>query len=249
MDDASRLLSFIGNVVGRFDDNAKRRRFQWGLFIKYIETTGLRALMIVGLLSFLIGAVLTYQSIQQLQRFGAESMSVDFLGLAVLREIAPLLTAVIVAGRTGSSFAAQIGVMKMNQEIDAIRSFGLDPINLLVIPRLWALCLTLPILTFFSMLMGIMGGAMLSKIALDLSFFQLFSQLHTNISIHHFFIGLSKSPVFALLIALVGCFRGFCVEKTSESLGKMTTQAVVESIFWVIVWDALFSIICSYLGY
>lgn len=243
------FFNFVGGIFYKKENSHLKRRIQWEMIILFLQRTGVNATPIVLLLSFLIGSVLIYQSINQLEKFGAETMSVSFLGIAVFREISSLITAIIVAGRTGSSFTAQIGVMKMNQEIDAIKSFGLDPVSLLAVPRIISLIISLPILTFISMIAAVFGGYLLSSVILDISFQQFFSQLQIHISINHFYIGMSKSPIFAIIIGLISCFRGFSVEKTSESLGKMTTKSVVDSIFLIVLWDAIFSVFCSSLGY
>jgi len=213
-----------------------------------IEKTGFDALPIVGLLSFLIGVVLSYQGIDQLTRFGAEIFTVNLVGVAVLREMGVLITAIVVAGRSGSAFAAQIGTMKVNLEVDAMRTIGLDPMALLVLPRMVALLITLPLLAFYADVMGVLGGAVMALFVLDISFARFADQLQSAVSLTTLLIGLVKAPVFGFVIALVGCFQGLQVSSDAESVGLHTTRAVVASIFLVIVLDALFSILFSIIG-
>lgn len=243
------LIGFLGLVTvtfGRLILRPSRLRLTSVLF--HIEQTGLNALPILGLLSFLIGVVLAFQGADQLRRFGAELFVVNLLGISVLREIGILMTAIIVAGRSGSAFTAQIGTMKVNQEVDAISTLGLDPIELLVVPRAIALMITLPLLAFYADIMGLFGGAVMSYATLDISFGQFIRQLHTAVSINTFLAGLVKAPVFALVIAMVGCYEGLKVSGSAESVGTLTTKSVVEGIFLVIVIDALFSVLFSFLG-
>jgi phospholipid/cholesterol/gamma-HCH transport system permease protein len=203
----------------------------------------------VGLISLLIGVVLVYQGATQLKRFGAEIFTVDLLAVSILREVGVLLTSIVVAGRSGSAFAAQIGTMKLNQEIDAMTTMGLNPITVLVIPRVLALMVMLPILTFWSDIMGVLGGALMSMSTIDLSLSQFLRQFNLAITPWTFWVGMIKAPVFAFLIALIGCFEGLRVHGGAESVGRHTTNAVVKGIFMVIVSDALFSIIFSKLGW
>jgi phospholipid/cholesterol/gamma-HCH transport system permease protein len=216
--------------------------------VNQMERTGLNAMPIVGLISFLIGVVLAYQGADQLRKFGAEIFTVNLVGVGVLREMAIMLTAIVVAGRSGSAFTAQIGTMKVNEEIDAMRTIGLDPMEVLVLPRVVALVLVLPLLTFYADIMGLLGGAVMANWALDISFFQFARQFNEGVPVWSFWVGLIKAPVFAFIIAVVGCYEGFKVSISAESVGQRTTAAVVEAIFLVIVLDALFSIIFSILG-
>lgn len=242
------LISFLGEVVVTWVRTSRSSvRIRWVSVFYHAQEAGVKAFPIVGLTSFLIGMVLAYQSINQLSRFGAEIYTVDFLGVSILREIAVLLTAIVVAGRSGSAFAAQIGTMALNQEIDAIRMFGLNPILVLAIPRIIALLVCLPILVFFSMVLGLFGGMVITHLTIDLSIQQFLHQLQLAISLTTFWVGMSKAPLFAILIGLVGSFRGLQVKDSAESVGRMTTQSVVESIFLVMVCDALMSILFSYL--
>jgi len=239
------LIHFFGEIVVTLGRSI--RTLRWDAIIKHSEDMGVKAIGIVGLISFLIGTVLAYQGINQLSRFGAEIFIVDFLGIGLLREIGVLLTAIVVAGRTASSIAAQIGIMKLNQEIDAIRTMDLNPMDVLVIPRIIALLITLPCLVFLSDIMGLLGGMVLTSAVIDLPPSQYLEQLQKAINPTHFWVGMSKAPLFALIITIVGCFRGFSVKGSAESVGEMTTRAVVEAIFLVIICDAILSVIYSYL--
>jgi phospholipid/cholesterol/gamma-HCH transport system permease protein len=214
----------------------------------HMEKVGLNALPIVGLISFLIGVVLAYQGATQLQKFGAEVFVVDLIGVSVLREIGILLTAIVVAGRSGSAFTAQIGSMKVNEEVDAMRTLGLDPIQVLVIPRTLALVLMLPLLAFFSDIMGLLGGGLMAWSVLDVSPGQFIERLNGSIGMWTFWVGIIKAPVFGLLIALVGCYEGLQVANSAESVGSRTTRSVVESIFLVMIVDAVFSIFFAFIG-
>jgi len=246
--EARRFTSFIGLVtetIVRLVGSPGRMRFTSMVF--HMEETGLRAIPIVGLLSFLIGMVMAYQGASQLQKFGAQIFVVDLIGISVLRELGVLLTAILIAGRSGSAFTAQIGTMKVNEEIAAMRTLGLDPIVVLVLPRLYALVLTLPMLAFFADLMGLLGGALMAWNTLDISPFLFFRRLHEVIIPRTFIVGMIKAPVFAVLIALVGCYEGLRVKRDAESVGRLTTRSVVQSIFLVILFDALFSILFNIL--
>jgi phospholipid/cholesterol/gamma-HCH transport system permease protein len=212
-----------------------------------MEQTGVNALPIVGLLSFLIGVVFAYQGADQLRRFGAEIYTVNLLGIAILRELGVLLTAIIIAGRSGSAFTAQIGTMQVNQEIDAMRTLGLDPVEVLVVPRILGLALTLPLLVFYADAMGLLGGALMSWATLGISIPAFLEQLRSAITAWTLWIGIIKAPFFATIIALVGCYEGFNVAGSADSVGRLTTQSVVEAIFLVIVADSAFSVLFSLL--
>lgn len=243
------LLSFFGLITVTFLRLMVRPdRLRLKAVLSHIEQTGLNALPILGLLSFLIGVVLAFQGADQLRRFGAQLFVVNLLGVSILRELGILMTAIIVAGRSGSAFTAQIGTMKVNQEVDAIRTLGLDPVELLVVPRALALIVSLPLLAFYADLMGLLGGSLMSWIVLDIPPGVFVRQLQSAVSLEIFVVGMVKAPVFALVIAMVGCYEGLKVSGSAESVGRLTTKAVVESIFLVIVLDALFSILFSFLG-
>jgi phospholipid/cholesterol/gamma-HCH transport system permease protein len=215
--------------------------------VAQMEQTGVNALPIVGLLSFLIGVVLAYQGADQLRRFGAEIYTVNLLGAGILRELGVLMAAIIIAGRSGSAFTAQIGTMRVNEEIDALRTIGLDPVEVLVIPRLFGLMLTLPMLTLYADIVGLLGGCLMAWGALDITIPQFVRQLQSSLYPSTLWVGLVKAPFFAFIIALIGCYEGFQVARSAESVGRLTTLSVVESIFLVIVADAGFSIVFSIL--
>jgi phospholipid/cholesterol/gamma-HCH transport system permease protein len=246
--EARALVNFLGHAVvtiGRA--MAQPRRIRFVSLFHHMERAGLNAMPIVGLISFLIGIVMAFQSATQLEKFGASILTVNIVGQGVLREMGVLLTAIMLAGRSGSAFTAQIGTMKVREEVDAMRTIGLDPMDVLVLPRLLALILVLPLLTFFADIMGLLGGALMATITLDISLFQFVRQLNTAVTVWTFGIGLIKAPVFGFVIALVGCYEGLRVSGSAESVGTLTTRSVVESIFLVIVLDAMFSILFSVL--
>ena len=201
------------------------------------------------LLAILIGVVLAFQGADQLRRFGAEIFTVNLLGVSVLRELGVLLTAIIIAGRSGSAFTAQIGAMEVNEEVDALRTIGLDPIEVLVLPRLLGLMLTLPLLSFFASMMALLGGGLMVVLVLDVPMVQFLRQLSTAVSTTTLWAGLVKAPVFAFLIAIVGCFEGMRVSRSAESVGQLTTTSVVLAIFLVILVDAVFSILFAQIGF
>ena len=178
---------------------------------------------------------------------GAEIYSIDFLGISILREISVLLTAIVVAGRSGSSFTAQIGAMVLNQEVDALTMLGLKPVATLVLPRLIALLISLPLLVFFSIIIAMLGGMLATVLTIEISPSQFIHQFIQAVEVSTFWVGMSKSPIFAILIAAVGCFRGLQVKGSAESVGRMTTQSVVEALFLVIIADAVMSLLFSYL--
>lgn len=243
------LLAFLGAaVIALVKLAARPGRIRFVSFMSHLEQVGLNAMPIVGLLSFLIGIVLAYQGADQLRQFGAEIFTVNLLGVAMLREMGILLTAIIIAGRSGSAFTAQIGTMQVNQEIDAMRAIGLDPMEVLVLPRVMALLVALPLLAVFANFMGITGGMMMSILMLDISFVQFMERLKAVVPISAFWVGMIKAPVFGFTIGLVGCREGMAVRGSAESVGRQTTRSVVVSIFLVIVLDALFSVVFSYVG-
>ena len=243
------LVSFFGQIISTMGRTiAKPRRLRLTSLVYHMEEVGLNALPIVGLLAFLIGIVLAYQGADQVQRFGAQVFVANLLGVSILREIGILITAIVIAGRSGSAFTAQIGSMNVNEEVDAMRTLGLDPIEVLVLPRLLALALTLPLLAFFADMMGLLGGGLMAWIVLDISPAIFVERLHGAIGLWTFLVGVIKAPVFAFLIAMIGCFEGLKVEGSAESVGQRTTRAVVEAIFLVIVFDAIFSIFFAYIG-
>ncbi len=211
----------------------------------HIVTAGFDALPIIAVSSFLIGVVIAFQSVVQLQKFGADILIVDMIGISLTRELAPLITAIVIAGRSGSAFTAQIGAMKMTQEIDAMKTMGFHPYLFLVWPRVIALMIVLPLLIFFADIIGIFGGMVIANTQSHLSYTEFINRLQGALPIKHFIIGIVKGPFFAVLIALVGTYRGFQVSSNTESIGQYTTKSVVNSIFLVIACDALFSILLT----
>jgi len=245
---AADFLAFVGEafaVLGR--SIAQPRRIRWRAILHNVETAGFDALPITGLLSFLMGIVIAYQGADQLQRFGANIFVADLVGIAMLRELSPLLTAIIVAGRSGSAYTAQIGTMKVTEEIDALRTVGVVPQELLVVPKMLALIVVLPLLTVYTDVTGVLGGMLMAQAQLGLGFEVFMQRLDEAIVMSTYLTGLSKAPVFAMIIALVGCFRGFETAGSADSVGRQTTISVVQSIFLVIVADAVFSVIFNVL--
>ena len=243
------MISFIGEIFITIIKNfSSLRKFRFHSIIRHIEETGLLALPIISLLAVLITMVISYQAAAQLTKFGANIFTVDLTVVSLLREMAVLITAIMVAGRSGSAFAAEIGVMKMREEVDALRTMGFNPIEVLVIPRLIAMILTLPILTFIADIVGLTGGAIISSLLLDIPLGQYIERVQSVATPLMFFIGIIKAPVFALVITLVGTYQGMNVSGSAESVGKLTTLAVVQSIFFVIVIDAVFSIVFANMG-
>jgi phospholipid/cholesterol/gamma-HCH transport system permease protein len=249
LDEAARLLSFYGQTVAALCRLVLHPgRLRLTSLTHHLEQSCINALPIVGLIAFLIGIVMAYQGADQLRRFGAEIYTVDLLAISALREIGILITAVVVAGRSGSAFTAQIGMMKVNEEVDALRTLGLDPLEVLVLPRVLALMIALPLLAFFADLMALFGGGLMCVLALDISPEQYINRLTYAIWPRTFWVGIIKAPVFAFLIAMVGCYEGLTVDGSAESVGRNTTLAVVVGIFLVIVFDAIFSVVFSAVG-
>jgi len=243
------FLSFLGEMFAtkfHYLRSYKNIRFKEIAF--EINESLVKALGIIALTSFLIGLVVAYQSAYQLKIYGANIFIVDMLGISILRELAPLITAIVIAGRSGSAFTAQIGAMKITQELDAMRTMGFDPYKFLVIPRIIALMITMPILIFVADMMGILGGMVVANIDLDITTDLFLDRFNEVVAAKHFFIGILKGPFFAFLIASIGIYRGLMVKDDTQSIGVNTTKSVVESIFAVIVCDAIFSIVFTNLG-
>jgi phospholipid/cholesterol/gamma-HCH transport system permease protein len=219
------------------------RRMRWAALFSLAERAGLDAIPIVAITTFFIGAVVGFLGANELSQFGAQVFAVELIGIAVLREFNIVITAVLLAGRSASSFAAEIGSMRMNQEIDAMLTMGVDPFEALVLPRFLALLITIPLLTFVATLAGLAGGMLVSWVVLDLSPSFFLQRIVENVGISHFWIGLSKAPVMAMVIAGIGCRQGMEVEGDVESLGRRVTAAVVHSIFSIILIDALFALL------
>jgi phospholipid/cholesterol/gamma-HCH transport system permease protein len=243
------ILGFLGEVSLAASRLLLRpRRIRWRPVLHNLQVAGFRALPIVGLLSFLLGVVIAYQGAVQLQRYGASIFVADLVGLAMLRELSPLLTAIIVAGRSGSAFAAQIGTMKVTEEIDALRTVGIVPADLLVLPKIAALVVALPLLTVYADGVGILGGMVMARSELGVGYLDFLERLGQALVPSDYLVGVGKAPVFAVIIAVVGCYQGFRVSGDAESVGRRTTVSVVHAIFLVIVVDAIFSVVFSWLG-
>jgi len=246
---AAELAGYLGLFLARLGRSVVHPRdFRLTSLVAHCEDVGLRAVPIVALMAFLIGVVLAFQGAAQLRQFGAEVFVVDLIAISILRELGILLTAIIVAGRTASAFTAAIGSMKMREEIDAMRTLGIDPAMALFVPRILALLLMLPILGLIANVMGLLGGAIMSWLELGISPAMFRTRLIEGTSIDHVMVGMVKAPVFALIIGVVGCHAGMRVGSNAESLGRMTSGAVVAAIFAVIVADALFSVFFAELG-
>lgn len=248
---AMRLFTgFVGLSLSSLVATMWRPR-QWRITstVHHMQQTGLNALPLVALLSFLVGAVVAYLGATVLKDFGAELFVVDLTTYAFFREFGVLLTAILLAGRTASAFTAQIGTMKAREEIDAMRTIGLDPVLLLVLPRLVALIIMLPILATVATLAGLLGGLTVSALSLEISADLFLSRVGETIELRHYLVGLSKAPLFAVVIALVGCLEGFKVTGTAQSVGERTTSAVVQTISLVIVIDALAAVFFMEVGW
>ncbi|UVE19452.1 ABC transporter permease [Pseudomonas sp. LS44] len=244
------LLGFIGMTLQALMRSLFRpSRWRVTSLVAHIEQTGLDAIPIIALLTFMVGAVVAFLGATVLANFGATIYTVHLVAFSFLREFGVLLTAILMAGRTASAFTAQIGSMKANEEIDAIRVLGLDPMVLLVLPRMLAMMISLPILTFIAMLCGITGGAVVSALQLDISPTMFLNVLQTEIPVQHFLIGMVKAPFFAFIIAIIGCLEGFKSGGSAKSVGDHTTSAVVQSIFVVILLDAVAAMFFMEMGW
>jgi phospholipid/cholesterol/gamma-HCH transport system permease protein len=243
---ATAFLGRIFTTIGRAATSLKRLRPI--SIARHVYETGITAMPITALIAFLISVIIAYMGAQQLRRFGAEIFVVDLVTIGVLREMGVLLTSIIVAGRSGSAFAAEIGSMKLNEEVDALYAIGVDPFEALVLPRLLGLMIALPLLTVVADIIGLMGGALLCRYLLDIPITQYLTRVNEAIAPTTFWVGLMKAPVFALLIAMAGTYRGMQVRDSSRELGRLTTVAVVQSIFLVILADALFAVLFMELG-
>jgi phospholipid/cholesterol/gamma-HCH transport system permease protein len=243
--DATGLLSFLGETVVTF----LRALIRGGKSLRpvsvarHVYDTGITAVPIVALIGFLISVIVAYMSAEELHNYGADVFVVDLVTIGVLRELGVLLTAIIVAGRSGSAFAAEIGAMRLNEEVDALRATGVEPYEVLVVPRVLGLTIALPLLTVIADGVGLLGGALLCHSILQMPFSQYLSRVNESISPTTFWVGLVKAPFFAVAIALSGCRRGMQVSGSSRELGNLTTVAVVESIFMVILADAMFAVL------
>lgn len=237
-------LAFLGEIAQRFVRGSIDRRAWHPISVtRHVYDTGIQAIPIVALIAFLISVIIAYMGAQQLRKFGADIFVVDLVTVGVLREMGVLLTAIIVAGRSGSAFAAEIGAMNLNEEIDALRATGVQPVEVLVLPRCLGLVIALPLLTVIADAVGILGGALLCHVLLDMPLVQYFQRVDESIGDWTFWVGIIKAPVFALLIAIAGTYRGMQVRGSSRELGRLTTVAVVQAIFLVILADALFAVL------
>lgn len=242
-----RGVGFIGeSSAGLLRLFASPTRMRWRSCLNSLRLDGVNALPITGLLTFLIGVVIAYQGAEQLRKFGTNIFIVDLVGISLLREIAPLIVAILVAGRSGSAYAAQIGTMRVTEELDALQTFGLRPIDLLVLPRVLALVLALPLLTAFADAMGVFGGMLIASNQLNVSFGAFLSRFDEAVALRHFLIGIGKAPIFAVIIAMVGCYQGFQIRGGVDDVGRGTTISVVQSIFLVIIFDAICSILLNW---
>lgn len=242
--DIKEFITFSGELFYAFFHtltNPKEIRFKETVY--HIHQSGFNALIIIGLTSFLVGMVISYQGSVQLAKFGADIFIVDTVAISMTRELAPMITAIVIAGRSGSAYTAEIGAMKITEELSAMRTMGFDPYTFLVLPRIIALMIALPLLIFFADLMGILGGMVAAAMELNISMVQFTNRLYEVLEVKHYILGMIKGPVFAFIIAAVGCFRGFQVSDNTESIGHHTTASVVNAIFLVIAFDALFSVI------
>jgi phospholipid/cholesterol/gamma-HCH transport system permease protein len=243
------ILAFLGLAVNEGARAlAHPRHLRLPSISRHVAETGIDALPIVGLMAVMISIVIAYQSVVQLRPYGGEEFTINLVAVSVLREMGVLITAIMVAGRSGSAFAAEIGVMRAREEIDALKVMGLEPMEMLVVPRLIALVITLPLLAFFADITGLVGGAVISQSLLDVAPLQYVERVHQAVDWRDLFVGLVKAPIFAVVIGIVGCMHGMRVRGSAESVGRETTRAVVKSIFLVIVLDALFSILFEKLG-
>ena len=244
------VVSFLGALLISFGALARNMgRFRTVALVRQMELVGISALPIIGLMSFLIGIVIAQQGAVQLAAFGAETLTVNLVGRITLRELGVLMTAIMVAGRSGSAFAAEIGTMKLTEEIDAMRTIGISPMEAMVIPRIMAAVLMMPLLGFYASCMAIIGGAVVGDLMLGIPFWTFLSRIQEVVPTYDVWVGLIKAPVFGLIIGLAGCYHGMQVKGNSEEVGRRTTMSVVSAIFAVIVLDAFFAVFFTELGW
>jgi len=247
--DARDIVTFVGGVASAIGHALIHPgELRLPSISRQVTETGINALPIVGLLAVMISIVIAYQGVAQLRPYGGEDLTIDLVAVSVLREMGVLITAIMVAGRSGSAFTAEIGVMKSREEIDALKVMGLDPMVMLVVPRVIGIVITLPLLTFYADIMGLLGGGVIGKALLGVSPTQYLEHVRQAVDGSDFFVGLFKAPIFAFVIGVIGCMHGMRVRGSAESVGRETTRAVVKAIFLVIVLDALFSILFEKLG-
>lgn len=244
------FLRLIGELaIGFIKSIEIPKRFPLKNVIGVVDVAGCRALPILGLLAFLIGVVLAYQVGVQLKNYGANIFIVLLTSIAIFREFGPLMAAIIIAGRSSSAFTAEIGTMKVNQEIDALMTMGISPVVRLILPKFLGMLLFFPFLIFWADMLGMMGSMVMARISLDINFATFIHEFQRAVQQRQFWVGMSKAPIFAAIIALVGCHQGFLVESSSESVGRRTTKSVVQAIFLIIVADAIFSIVYNILRF
>jgi len=243
------VIAFLGAIVASFGTAIANRRFRYRALVHQMELVGVASLPIIGLMSFLIGVVIAQQGAVQLAQFGAETLTVNLVGRITLRELGVLMTAIMVAGRSGSAFAAQLGTMKLTEEIDAMRTIGVSPMEALVLPRILAAVLMMPLLGFFASVVAIIGGAVIGDVLLGIPFLTFLVRIQEVVPLYDFYVGMVKAPMFGLIVALTGCYQGMQVEGSAEEVGLRTTKAVVQAIFMVIVVDAFFAVFFSELGW
>ena len=247
--DITSFITFIGHLFyALFHTFLKPKDIRFKETVYHIHQSGFNAIIIIALTSFLVGMVISYQGSVQLAKFGADIFIVDTVAISITRELGPMITAIVIAGRSGSAYTAEIGAMKITEEIAAMRTMGFDPYTFLVLPRVIALMVALPLLIFFADIIGILGGMTAASMQLGISMNLFIERLYEVLEVKHYLLGMMKGPIFAFLIASVGCFRGFQVSLNTESVGLHTTASVVNSIFLVIAFDALFSVIFTELG-
>ncbi|KQM18722.1 ABC transporter permease [Novosphingobium sp. Leaf2] len=245
-----RILGFLGELISAFGQVIRHpSRLRGTALVFHMQYVGINSLWIIGLMSFLIGIVIAQQGAVQLAQFGAEIYTINLTGRLSMRELGILMTAIMVAGRSGSAFAAQIGTMKLTEEVDAMRTIGVSPMQALVVPRVLASMLMMPLLGFYSTALSIVGGATIANFALDIPFWTFLQRIKEVVPITDVWVGLIKAPVFALIVALAGCYQGMQVTDNAEEVGARTTQAVVTAIFTVIVLDAFFAIFFTKIGW
>lgn len=244
-----KYLNFIGEIFyNLYRTILHPTLFRFAAAVKNTETSGLQALPIIALTAFLIGLVIAYQSAEQLAQFGANIFIVEMVSISVFRELSPMIAAIVVAGRSASAYTAELGTMKITEEIDAMRTMGFDPQQFLILPRVIALMLSMPLIVFFSDMVGVFGGMIIAKFQLGINFTEFINRMYTEVPIKHMMIGLIKAPIFGFIIASIGCFRGLQVTGSTDSIGYFTTVSVVNAIFWVIASNALISVFLTELG-
>jgi phospholipid/cholesterol/gamma-HCH transport system permease protein len=247
--DARDMVTFTGEIFLALTRLARgKARFQASDFLFFVQQAGAEALPIVSLISVLVGLILAFVGLVQLQLFGAEMYVADLVGIGMIREMGAMMTGIIMAGRTGAAYAAQLGTMQVNDEIDAFRTLGIDPVEFLVLPRLLALLLMLPLLCAYADLMGVLGGALVAVGSFETSFTQYVDRTQYAVALPHFWIGLLKSFIYGWVIAIAGCLRGMQCGRSSSAVGEAATSAVVTAIVGIIVWCALTTVLFNVLG-